>query len=71
MEYNACAGAENKFRIDLTCNVHVCVCVSVSRHAKCFSFVRVRTSVLYMSVLCTRFNFRNNASVQYVYVLYV
>ena len=31
MEYNACAGAENKFRIDLTCNVHVCV--SVCRHA--------------------------------------
>ena len=29
MEYNACAGAENKFRIDLTCNVHVCVCVCV------------------------------------------
>ena len=28
MEYNACAGAENKFRIDLTCNVHVCVCTS-------------------------------------------
>ena len=50
MEYNACAGAENKCRIDLMCNVHVCLCVSVSRHAKCFSFVRVRTSVLYMSV---------------------
>ena len=29
MEYIACAGAENKFRIDLTCNVHVCVCACV------------------------------------------
>ena len=29
MEYIACAGAENKFRIDLTCNVHVCVCERV------------------------------------------
>ena len=30
MEYNACAGAENKFsRIGLMCNVHVCVLVCV------------------------------------------
>ena len=29
MEYIACAGAENKFRIDLMCNVHVCVCERV------------------------------------------
>ena len=31
MEYIACAGAENKFRIDFTCNVHVCM--SVCGHA--------------------------------------
>ena len=48
MEYIACAGAENKFRIDLTCNVHVCV--SVCRDAYCCSLVCVRTSVLYKSV---------------------
>ena len=55
--YIACEGAENKFRIDLTCNVHVCVCECTVHEC--------------MYVLCTRIHFRNNASILYVYVLYV